>query len=131
VHLAALHALIQFGAGQFDHRQFGLEWRLQFVAAQVAVDRFGRTVTTGDRLDDESRAGNRVARGEDARPGGSQGVGVDGDGGLAGDAHATAVGDEGQTGTLADGEDDHIAGDDMLRARSRLQRQPAISSKAI
>ena len=99
---------------QMHNRQFGFGSWFQSFALQIADDGMGSFVPAVDRFDHKRCPGDAVAGSKNARPGGCQGVRVDGDGLLIGDADAGIIWDKGQTSPLPNREDHRIAGDDMV-----------------
>jgi len=105
------------------NRQFRLARRFQVLALQIAQDRAGSNVPALHGLDDEGRAGNAVARREDALARGGQRVGVDGDGLPGGQAHARVARNEGQAGPLSHREDHRVAGEHVRGVRLFVHEQ--------
>ena len=112
-----------------DDGQLRFDGRLQRLALQVAVDGLGGLVARGHGVDDEGRAAHGVAAGEHARPRRSQRLLIHDDAVVAGPFHAGVGRNEGQASPLADGEDDVVAGHQVLRAGDGHRPRPPVRAR--
>ena len=98
----------------------------QVEALHVGVHGVRGAAPFGDRLDDSGRTDPDVAGGEDARPPGLEGDRVGLEPVLLGRLDPIRAGaDPGQVGTLADGQQDAVAGDREFGAGVGLRAAPA------
>ena len=83
-------------------------------------------MSRGDSINNEGRACGRVARGKYACTAGGKCIWINSNRPLARNPHAAVLGDEGETRTLTDGKDNHVAVKFMFAIWHGFKRQRTI-----
>ena len=123
------HLFFDFLVSHLHHRQLRLDRRFHLFAPEIPVHAGRRLVSGGNGFDDVACAGGRIPSRKNPGASGGKGIGVDRDGGGAGNSHAGAFRDKGEPRPLPDGKNHHFAREKMFAPLFGFQVQATFAVK--